>query len=256
MRPLFCVCAASLLSAGSAARAQIYNPQSVLATEADEGLSGALTAAADWRTGNTDYLLLSAAPVGRFRAGQNLFIGVASADYKTSRRVVLAERYFEHLRYRRELSERLLGEAFAQHEFNSQKRLQLRALVGAGPRLQVAESERAGLGVGLAYMLEYERLQADEGADAGAAFFQHRASSYLVAHYQQGESLQWVETLYYQPRLIEFSDARVLSDSRVVVKAGARLSFSTSFSLTYDSSPPAEIDKLDTALISSITYEL
>lgn len=238
------------------AHAGIYNLQSVLAIEAPEGLSGAISVSVDSRTGNVDYLFLGATPLARYRSGDHLVIGLVRSEYKSSKGDTILSNSFEHLRYRYQFAEHLLGEVFTQHEFDALKRLQLRALVGAGPNISLLKAKSYGLAVGVAYMLEYEKLQNDGEVDASHAEFQHRNSSYFVGYYKLDDRVQLVETLYVQPRLTDASDTRLLSDSQITFQVTKRLSFATSFSVAYDSRPPATIKRLDTALISAFTLEL
>jgi putative salt-induced outer membrane protein YdiY len=238
------------------AAAQIHNVQSILATEAEEGLSGSVTASADWRTGNVAYLFLSASPVARYRKGKHLGIALAKIDHKTSPDTTIISRFFEHVRYRYQISDRWLGELFAQHTFDQVRRLEIRTLLGGGPKVDLLKGDNYGLGLGVAYMLEFERIKRDMIADAGNTDLAHRGSSYLVGHYELDERVQVVETIYVQPKLTRFSDTRVLNESRLTTKLGSRLAFSTAFVLAYDTHPPLEIKRLDTALTSSITLEL
>lgn len=247
---LFC-----LALSGRSARAGIVNVQSVLATEANEGLSGNLSGSLDWRTGNIDYLFVSASPVARVRMGDHLLIGIVRLERKSSQGTTLVSRTFEHLRYRYTINDWLLGEVFAQHEYDAIRRLQLRSLVGAGPKIDLFEGKGYGLAFGVAYMLEYERLRDDMEIDAGARDFQHRISSYLVGHYEIDDRLQVVGTTYAQPEITEPSDVRFLLESSLVVSLTKQLSLSNTFNVSYDSRPPATIEKVDTALITSVAYE-
>ena len=235
------------------ANAGIYNMQSILSTEADEGLSGAISGSADWRKGNVDYLFLSATPVARYRSGDHLFIGIVRGDRKTSGGATIISNTLEHLRYRHTISKSLLGEVFAQHTYDNIKRLNLRALLGAGPMVTLVEGKSYGLNLGSSYMLEYERLRDDEFADAGATDLQHRNSTYLTGRYDR---FQFTESVYVQPRLTGASDIRLLSESQITFQLTSKLSYTTSFMIAYDSRPPDSVEKLDTALISSITYQL
>lgn len=236
--------------------AGIYNVQSILASEPDPGLSGAISGAADWRTGNIDYLSLTAGPVARYRSGAHLIIGMAEANYKTSNDSTIISRWFEHLRYRYSFNNRLLGEVYAQHEFDGVKRLRLRALVGAGPKVELLSHKTYGLDLGVSYMLEYEELQDDGPPDSGATDLQHRNSTYVVGRYELDERVQLFETLYFQPRLTGASDYRLLNEAQISFSLTKRLSFSTAFNISYDAEPPDTIKKLDTALKSSLTFEI
>lgn len=246
----------SILLFSARADAGIYNMQSILATEADEGLSGAISGSVDWRTGNVDYLFLSTTPLARYRNGKHLFIGVVRADHKTSRGTIILSNTFEHLRYRYEISDMVLGEAFVQHQFDDVRRLQVRGLVGAGPMFELLDAKKYGIDLGIAYMLEYEKLRVDDELDSGATDLAHRNSTYLVGHYQLDERVQVVESMYYQPKLTDPSDFRILNDTQLSFKVTERLSFTNSFTIAYDSHPPLTIKRLDTTLLSSLTLEL
>jgi putative salt-induced outer membrane protein YdiY len=244
------------ISQQSPAHAGIYNVQSILATDADPGLSGAISGSADWRTGNIDYLFLTATPLARYRSGKHLIIGLAQANHKTSKGSKIISRFFEHLRYRYQFSDRILGEVFGQHEFDAIKRLKLRTLVGAGPKFEIFGEKNYGVDIGVSYMLEYESLQNDGPPDSGDTDLQHRNSTYLVGRYELDDRVQLVETLYFQPRLTDTKDLRLLNESQLTFKVTKKLSFTTALSISYDSRPPDTIKKLDTALKSSLTLEL
>ena len=246
----------ALLGTSRRADAGIYNMQSILSTEASEGLSGAISGSADWRRGNVDYLFLSATPLARYRSGNHLVIGMMRGDHKTSGGATIISNTLEHLRYRYKLSEILLGEVFAQHEFNDVRRLSVRALIGAGPKVTLVRGKDYGIDLGVSYMLEYERLRNDEFADAGATDVQHRNSTYLTGQYQADNRVQVAESVYVQPRLTGASDIRLLSESQLTFKLTEKLSYTTSFTIAYDSRPPDSVKRLDTALLSSITFQL
>ncbi len=248
----------ALLFGGRAndAHAGIYNMQSILSTKAEEGLSGAISASADWRRGNVTYLFLSTTPLARYRSGNHLFIGMMRGDHKTSGDATIISNTLEHLRYRYRISNELLGEVFVQHSFDDVKRLNLRALVGAGPKVTLVTGKSYALDLGVSYMLEYERLQKGAFSDSGATDLAHRNSTYLTGYYQADDHFQITESVYLQPRLTGASDVRLLSESQITFKITRRLSYTTSFTIAYDSRPPDTIKKLDTALISSITFQL
>ena len=241
--------------AGGSASAQIHNVQSILATDAEEGLSGALSGSADWRTGNVSFLFLSATPVARYRTGKHLVVGIFRGERRTSRGIKLVSRVFEHVRYRYSLTDRFLVEAFGQHEFDGIKRLTIRALGGAGAKADIIDGEGYGVGIALAYIFEYELLSEDAMlADSGDDDFAHRASSYLVGHYEIDDRLLLVETIYVQPRLTDPSDVRLLGEIGLTVKVTKKLAFTTAFTLAYDSVPPETVESIDTALTSTVTF--
>jgi hypothetical protein len=237
------------------AHAQIVNVQSILATDAEPGLSGSITGTLDWRTGNIDLLLVSLSPVVRYRSGRQLIIGTAKGELGQRGGETIIKRTFEHARYRYAVRPRLTAEVFAQHAFDEFRRLELRALVGAGPLFHLIVRERSRLSAGVAYMFEYEVLDDNPAnPDAGETDIAHRLSTYVTGSYQLKDDLQIVQTVYLQPRLNDVSDARILSESQLVVQLTKKLSITTSLSLAYDSEPPDGVDDLDTALKASLTF--
>jgi putative salt-induced outer membrane protein YdiY len=251
--PIAAIVAATTAALGADhASAGIQNVQSALATEAPEGASGSLAASADWRTGNVSFLFLTAAATARYKRGPHLAIALVQADRRTSGEDIFIERSFEHLRYRYSLSERWLVEGFGQHEYDGLRRLRIRALGGLGPRVELLSGAGYQVGLGVAYMLELEELQDDGEIDAGESDLAHRVSSYLVGSYELNDRFQMVETFYAQPRVDEGDDIRLLNETSVVLKATDKISFTTSFVVAYDSRPPATIEKLDTALTTTM----
>lgn len=256
IRNTACCAAAIVLSAIALPRAQagIVNVQSSLATEADEGLSGSVDGSVDWRTGNLARLWLTLAPVARYRSGDHLFVALASAELFQTEGADFDRKIFEHLRYRHEINCRITGEVFVQHELNEKRRLLLRALTGAGPRFQLADTERLQVGLGVAYMIEYEQLDDQSMLDPDQTVLNHRVSSYLTGSYEVEKNLLLVGTFYAQPRITDVSDIRLLAEAQVVVKVTDKLSFKNSFSMYYDREPPDTVEPLDTRLQSGISY--
>lgn len=239
------------------AHAGIVNVQSALATEAKEGVSGSVTGSVDWQTGNRERLLFRLAPVIRLRAGKHLLIGMANGDYLRENDDL---RVFEHLRYRYQFNKRWIGEVFAQHEYNEKRLLLLRALVGMGVRYQILDCKKTQIGVGVAYMAEYEVLKED--ADFGpvpeyeSPLFNNRLSSYITGSYEVDDRVQLAQTLYVQPLITDLADIRLFSESAVTLRITKALLFRTSLVLSYDHKPPdyGGVKPLDSTLLSSIVY--
>jgi hypothetical protein len=245
-----------LLSLGvlAEARAGIVNVQSSLATEAEEGLSGSIEGSLDWRTGNVSGVWMKLAPAARFRSGAHLFVALGNAEFNRTGGIQFDRRLFEHLRYRYTMNRRITGEVFAQHELNERRRLLLRALTGAGPRFQLVDTGGFRVGLGVAYMIEYEALNAQSEIDADETVLNHRVSSYLTGSYEIDKNLLLVGTFYGQPRITDVADIRLLLEAQVVVKVTDRLSFKNSFSMYYDREPPDTVEPLDTRVQSAVSY--
>jgi hypothetical protein len=235
------------------ASGQIVNVQALFDdATAPLGLSGGAEAAVDWRTGSTDLLVARALVMGQWRTEKHTVLGVARGEYGFAQEELIVSKVLEHLRYRYRFTEWLSGETFVQHEYDAFRRLQLRALVGAGPRFTPWSSDTVRLVLGASMMLEHERLRQDDEPDAGTRATDLRLSSYVLARVKLMENLSLVETLYVQPRLTRFSDVRLLNETLLAVDANKRITFTTGFVLTYDTAPPATVSRLDTQLRTGI----
>jgi hypothetical protein len=235
------------------AAAQIVNVQALFDdATAPLGLSGGAEASVDWRTGSTDLLVMRGLVLGQWRTEKHAVLGVARGEYGFAQEELIVSKLLEHLRYRYRFTEWVSGETFVQHEYDAFRRLQLRALVGAGPRFTPWSSDTARLVLGVSMMLEHERLRRDDEPDAGARSTDLRLSSYVIGRVRLMENISLVETVYVQPRLTKFSDVRLLNETLLAVEANKRVTFTTGFVLTYDAAPPATVSRMDTQLRTGI----
>ncbi len=235
--------------------AGIVNVVSATDNDVSEGFSGVVSASLDLNSGNSDLLLVGLSPVARYRAGDHFVVGTARGEYGKSNDERVLLRSFEHLRYRYRVSPAWSGEVFAQHAFDEFRRLNLRALLGVGPRFDVWKREGAQVGLGLAYMLEYERLRdtGDED-DAGESRLDHRLSSYITGRFSLADRVDFKQTLYAQPRFDLPHDIRLLSVSQISTRVTQHLAVTTSLSVVHDSRPPDAVDRTDVTLKSGISW--
>lgn len=136
---------------------------------------------------------------------------------------------FVHLRYSKKIKNKLRWEAFGQVQYNEKLRINFRGLLGAGPRFQLYEESKIKLAVGLLYMYEYNELDAEFGIRRN-----HRMSSYFTVRFKPAKNIAFSSTSYYQPILNDFKESRVSTINTLSLKFNRFLSFTSSFSLTYD----------------------
>ncbi len=136
---------------------------------------------------------------------------------------------FFHLRGNRQLTPQLDWEAFAQVQYDQRLRLNLRQLLGTGPRLRLTRTEKDPVYLGVLYMYEY-----DEFADQELFYRDQRLSAYLSSRIRWG-SAQLSNTSYYQPLLLAFELPRVSTVTTLQLSITDRLTFTSRFSLTHDS---------------------
>lgn len=248
-------CVVALLGLARVASAQIVNVQALLEDEPEPGVSGKVEASGDWRTGNTRLLRVGAAAALQYACGPHRGFAIVRGDYGQSGSPLTKylSKTFEHVRYRWSASPRWTAEVFAQNEADEFRRLRLRALAGAGPRLTVASADELTAHVGVAYMFEYELRPDDGGADSGRGSAAHRVSSYVTGAYARDPKVRVHATAYVQPRLDAPRDLRVLIEAGLTVALSSSISYKTAFTLGHDSRPPDGTNRTDTALQSALS---
>ncbi|MFH0902875.1 MAG: DUF481 domain-containing protein [Pseudomonadota bacterium] len=236
------------------ASAQIVNVRPLLAGDKESGASGAVEGSLDWRTGNTELLLVSGNVLARYRAGVHRVFMMTRAELGMQSGGRFLDKDFEHLRYQWEAFPRVHLETFAQHDRDEFRRLSLRALWGGGPRSLLVSSKAFELELGIAYMLEIERLREGPESDAGDTTLAHRASACIAAVLRVEKGVNLGETIYLQPRLDRPRDVRVLSETELLVEFAKRFALKVAFAAMVDSEPPIGLRRLDTTLKSSLQF--
>ena len=241
------------LGVSPVAAAQIVNVQALFdEATAPMGWSAGAELSLDWRTGSTNLIVARLLTSGQWRSEKHTVLAVVRGEYGFAQEELFVSRILEHARYRYRINDWLSAEGFVQHELDAFRRLRARALVGAGPRFTLWSEEKASLVLGVAMMGEYEQLRRDDAVDSGQEMVDARLSSYVLGRVKLIEHMSLVETLYAQPLAKRFSDFRLLNETLLVVEPHKRLTFSTGFTIVYDSAPPATVPPLDTQLRTSL----
>ena len=214
----FVVVTLLLLLSSSVAQAQIFNVQPLLDKQSRDGFSGALEGAADWRSGNTNILMLTGNGVVQYRKQRHLVFIDVHGEYGLQGTNELVSKDLEHARYRYRLSRAIDFEAFVQHDADAFRRLAVRAVAGVGARLRLVEGKHVTLAVAGAYMPDYERLSAGLFPDSRAQSLAHRLSTYAVIAVSQGK-IMVAHTIYAQPR----ADSRHRAHRQATKRVGVML---------------------------------
>ena len=157
-----------------------------------------------------------------------------------------------HLRFAKPTHDRMWLEAFTQVEFDKQRRLSSRFLVGGGARLQILGHTKGGIWWGTAYMLEHERLEPLAEGVPDPATTVYRWSNYVTARLDLREGATATGTTYVQPRLGDLGDVRSLGEVRLSASLTSSWSLETSYRMRYDNQPPLETRSLDSELRSGL----
>lgn len=240
--------------AGTPARAQV-NTESFRGVADGEGVSGSVELSFANRTGNTD--LLEAGAAGRlgWRKGRRTTLFVTDVSVGKAREATTINKGFAHLRQVYRFTPRFAWEGFLQHEYDKFARLSARSLVGTGPRLTLVDRPALSAHLGIAWMLERERLDLPAGSPDPRTDHVHRASTYLAAEGRVSDRLSLINTVYVQPRLFRAADTRVLEEAGLKVALAGPMSLKVTFSLRYDGEPPTGVKPVDTALANRLVWD-
>jgi hypothetical protein len=148
-------------------------------------------------------------------------------------------------------------ELFAQLEFNEFLLLRQRRLLGAGVRYGLVSAPapadsgfrgQAHLGVGA--MHEHEELDLDGDGDEEASVI--RATSYLNLRMDLDDRVAVHAVAYYQPRVDDAEDYRLLGQAGLTVMLHRNLSLETAVKGRYDSQPPADLESYDVEAVNGL----
>lgn len=170
----------------------------------------------------------------QYKDDNNLWLLVNDVNFQKIEGNSLVNRGTQHLRYNRKITSQVKWEAFAQAQYDAISDINLRALVGTGPRFKLSENENYKFYLGTLVMYEHEKA-----SDVVADRLQEdlRGSTYLSFSLYPTETLSIISTSYYQPRLDKLKDYRLSSNTSVLFKILDDLAFKTTFNYFFDAFP-------------------
>lgn len=170
----------------------------------------------------------------------HLWLGLANYDFAKADGASFVNAFFVHVRYNYKVSSWLRWEAFAQSQRNLPLGIRFRHIVGTGPRFKVGLGRNAEFYLGSSVMLENERTAPPDDRIATDL----RSSNYLSLNIRfPGINGVFTSTSYFQPLYRDFSDHRIMNDSRFSFRITEKLQVYTNFSYFYDARPPIGIRK-------------
>lgn len=219
------------------------------------GLTGNMKLEAIAVTGNTDFQLLDIGGRLNYNYGDDYTFLVLDAGYGWESGNPFVGQLFAHLRHVITPAHLYQVELFTQFDNNKKRRLLSRELIGGGIRLRLITEDIFKFRVGVAYMFEAEDYDLPASSIHGSSTKAHRMSSYLTFNYDIQANLSFVSVTYYQPKLDNWSDYKIVSENAFVIDAGKVVDFYLKFNLRYDSFPPDGIKGIDTATKMGISFK-
>jgi hypothetical protein len=239
------------LALGAPARAQgilnveRFQPQDV------RGAHAAAEGSAALMRGNTNVVDVGLTSIVGYRGPQHWVRLLGGAQYLARGSSGIIDNRFVHLRYSYLVSPRLQTFHFAQVQANEAQALSRRDLLGSGLRATVLRSERASLDVGGGAMLERERLEPRGTALGERRRGAVRMANQLVYRHEIAPRVTALGVGYYQPKLTDPADFRVLNDLNLVVGLSRAARLTVSQQWRHDSRPPEGVQPYDFALRTS-----
>ncbi len=201
--------------------------------------------------GNTQGVVFGGAALLGGRTERNFGYLDLSGDYSKLAGVVSVAKWFAHLRHNFQLDPDLWWEEYAQLESDRFRRVQLRELVGTGPRLRIARGKILELFLGTSYMVEHTQLDSVDLHPEGQGTVE-RWSSYLAITFKPQDRILLSSVNYIQPRIDEFADYKVLSVSGADFKVTSHLHTHIDATARYESFAPSDVRHADLELKSSL----
>lgn len=246
---------AVLSFAFSSSTLAIVNIENLRAQPTRLGWSGNTDLAMEWRSGNTDRQNVRLGARSDWFDGEDNFFTVFSYDYGESRGDKNSDNMVLHSRYIDAHTRAFATEYFAQLEQNEFRRLSSRVLLGGGMRYSISDESdtfRNSFAAGAFYSEErIQPLAPFAGANNEGVY----GNFYWVMNYKINERSSLVNTLYYQPALLNVDGFRVLNLFAFNVQIDGRLSLKVSAVVEHDSEPPEGVEPTDISVLTGLTYE-
>lgn len=170
------------------------------------------------------------------RKDKNLYMALAEYNWSGARGRTLTHNTFLHLRYNRFFENKWLAwEGFTQFQFNEITRINIRWLLGTGPRFRLYHTDKGSINIGILYMFEITK---EKTLDGGTRLLvENRKSSYLAISIFPAENISLLSTTYYQPRLNQWSDYRLNNITELRARINKHFTMSIAYRLTFDAVP-------------------
>jgi hypothetical protein len=185
----------------------------------------------------------------QYKTEKDLYLLLTNYNLLKSNNQSLSDNIFFHLRYNRKLGKVVRWEAFTQWQQNKITSIDVRALLGTGPRFKLADSKKIKLYAGVLAMYEYERdinpVEIHEDI---------RSDNYVSVTYKPTPIIDVTATAFYQPLFRDISDYRILNQFVLNIRATTHFSIVTSWDYLFDSYPAVGTPKVNYTINNGFTY--
>ncbi|WP_323788230.1 DUF481 domain-containing protein [Psychroserpens sp.] len=236
----------------SVAQAQVINVETLRKSTDSTKWTGSVSLDVSLIKNRSDIFRISNKAHVQYKDSSNIWLFVNDINLQKIENNALVNRGTQHLRYNRRLTPRIKWEAFTQAQYDAVSDIDLRFLLGTGPRFKLSENDDYKFYLGTLVMYEHEKAS-DVVSDRLQQDF--RGSMYLSFSLYPTESLSIISTSYFQPKLNRLKDHRLASNTSVLIKILDDLAFKTSFDYFFDAFPvTTSIPKTQYELTNGLLY--
>lgn len=214
------------------------------------GFTGSVEADLSGASGNTDKSSWHVGSDLVWRQSEYINLLLIGYDYGKSNNETNLNKTFIHARHIHQYNDSFDWELFAQIEQNEFTRLSSRRLLGGGVRFPFDDNILVGIG---AFYFE-ERLDKITGSTDKLDDDGVRITTYWGGDYKYGEVTTFNARVYYQPKIDEFDDYRVLFRGSMKVKISDNLGVKINIGVVHDNQPPQTVEQTDITYRTGIEY--
>jgi hypothetical protein len=209
------------------------------------GLNGNADIGMTVMTGNTDFQFITLSSRLNNNWGNSYTFLVTDGGMGWTNGVRFFDQALSHLRHVATLNNFIQLETFLQYDFNKKRKLAERELIGSGLRFRLYTTGLIKFRLGIAYMFERERYTLPDQSRHAEHIAAHRLSNYVTFEIKVQKMLRFLTVSYFQPKIDDKNDFKVLSENALIVDMGKHLDITNSYNLRFDNMPPEHIKKLD-----------
>jgi hypothetical protein len=232
------------------AQASIVNVLAPSVEAPEEGWTREIKVSVTLEQGNEDKLGVAALGGARWVSGPDQWLLKGSVERAVNFQEIITDRAFAHLRYRREFGE-WAGFGLFQADHNAFRDLLLRDLAGVGVERRLWRSDTSMAAVATALLVEHEVLTGEQILEVSDLIY--RNSTYVLFALQ-ASGLSLASTTFFQPRVDDLADWRLLEELSLSMSLGEHLAWNARWVFAVDSRPPTEVGTWDSAVKSGLVF--
>ena len=231
--------------------AQIVNVESKRLKSDTTGWLGSIGTTFQFEKSAVELLNIEAEVNLAYKTKRSIYLLLVNYNLLKGEEQTFQNNLFYHFRYTYKFNKLLRWELFNQMQQNNVAGIQVRFLVGTGPRFKISGTDKLALYAATAIMHEYEK----EVTKPVIVHRDIRSSSYVSLTWKPLENAEIINTIFYQPLFNHFSDYRLLHELSLEFNFTKNFAFVTSWNYLFDSEPAVNIPRQIFVLKNGIRYK-